>query len=158
MVNLARAIPGGIFCDPFSGVGGIAIEAGMIGCRVVAIDADRRMLRGAKKNMRQYELEALGYLNGDARTLPLHDLDSLATDPPYGRGSSTMGRKVASLIEDFLMEVRDVLKRRAHLCISAPAEVGVEQYAGAAGLLLRERHLAKIHRSLTRQFVVLQNP
>ena len=158
MINLARATPGGTFADPFSGVGGIMIEAAVIGCRVVGVDADVRMLRGARRNLSYFGLDSLGFLNGDARRMPFQPVDAIATDPPYGRGSSTMGSKVASLVEDFLMGVKSSLKRGRHLCISAPVEVGVEDYARDAGLRVRERHLARVHRSLTRQFVVIQNP
>jgi len=157
MVNLSRAIPGGTFLDPFSGVGGISIEAAVIGCNVVGMDASPRMLRGARRNLRYFDLDALGFIHGDARHTPLHGLDAIATDPPYGRGSSTMGAKAANLFRDFLAGVSSSLKKEAHLCISAPEEIQVEDYAKEAGLRMTEKHLARVHRSLTRQFVVLQS-
>jgi len=157
MVNLARAGPGGTFLDPFSGVGGISIEAAVIGCNVVAMDASPRMLRGARRNLKYFGLEPLGFLHGDARHTPLHELDAIATDPPYGRGSSTMGAKTSNLVREFLAGAGAYLKRGSHLCISSPVEIQIEDYAQEAGLRMKERHLAKVHRSLTRQFVVLQN-
>jgi tRNA (guanine10-N2)-dimethyltransferase len=157
MVNLARAVPGATFADPFSGVGGIVIEAAVIGCRVLGLDANLRMLRGARRNMKHFGLAAEGFLNADARFLPGRGLEAIATDPPYGRGSSTMGSKVTALVKEFLEGAKSSLKKEAHLCISAPIEVDVEAYAQQAGFALREKHLAKVHRSLTRQFVVLQN-
>ena len=157
MVNLARASPGGTFSDPFAGVGGISIEAAVMGCRVVGIDASLGMLRGLQRNFKYFGLEALGLLNGDARRTPLHDLDAIATDPPYGRGSSTMGVKTSSLIRDFLAGASGCLKRNSHMCICSPVEIPIEDYARESGLRMREKHLAKVHRSLTRQFIVLQN-
>ncbi len=157
MVNLSRAVPGAVFMDPFSGVGGISIEAAVIGCRVVAADANLRMVRGARRNLKYFGLHAAEFLNADARQPPLRGLDAAATDPPYGRGSSTMGTKVTTLVKEFLEGVKDSMKKDAHLCISSPVEVDVEGYAREAGFLLKEKHLAKVHRSLTRQFVVLQN-
>ena len=157
MVNLSRATPGGTFSDPFSGVGGISIEAAVIGCNVVGMDASPRMIRGARRNIRYFGLDSLGFIYGDARHAPLHDLDAIATDPPYGRGSSTMGAKTANLFKDFLAGASDCLKKKAHLCISAPEEIPVEEYAREAGLRMKERHLVRVHRSLTRQFVVLQS-
>jgi tRNA (guanine10-N2)-dimethyltransferase len=157
MVNLSRANPGATFLDPFSGVGGISIEAAVIGCNVVAMDANPRMIRGARRNLRHFNLEALGYVHGDARHTPLRCLDAIATDPPYGRGSSTMGAKVANLCRDFLGGIGSSLKKGAHMCISAPQEIQVEDYAKEAGLRMTEKHLVRVHRSLTRQFVVLQN-
>jgi tRNA G10 N-methylase Trm11 len=69
-----------------------------------------------------------------------------------------MGAKVADLVEDFLNNARDALRSKAHVCISSPVEVDIESYARSAGFKVKEKHLAKVHRSLTRQFVVLQNP
>jgi tRNA (guanine10-N2)-dimethyltransferase len=157
MVNLARARPSTVFADPFSGVGGIVIEAAVIGCNVVGIDASLRMIRGARRNTRHFGLETLGLLKADARNIPLRDVDAIATDPPYGRGSSTMGTKVTTLFSDFLAGAGESLKGKSCLCVSAPVEIHVEDYARDAGLACKERHLAKVHRSLTRQFVVLQN-
>jgi len=157
MVNLARAIPRSSFADPFCGVGGILIEAAVVGCRVTGLDASRRMLRGARRNLHHFKLDAQGFLNADARHLPLHGLEAIATDPPYGRDSSTMGAGVSGLVRDFLSGSKDSLKKDAHICISAPREVELETYAQEAGFITKEKHYVRIHRSLTRQFVVLQN-
>ena len=157
MVNLSRARPGEFFADPFCGVGGIVIEATLIGCQVVAVDASTRMLRGVRRNVTHFGLQASGLITGDARSLPFHDLNSIATDPPYGRDSSTRGVKVNDLIREFLHGASVSMHRSAHLCISAPSEVQLTDYARDAGFKIKERHLARIHRSLTRQFVVAEN-
>jgi len=157
MVNLARARPGGIFADPFSGVGGISLEAATIGCNVVALDADLRMTWGVRRNLRHFGRDPLGLVNGDARMMPLHSIDAIATDPPYGRGSSTMGLKTTHLVREFLLNARNALQTNCHLCISSPEQVEVERYAQDAGFEVREKHFARVHRSLTRQFVVLRN-
>jgi len=157
MVNLARARPNRTFADPFSGVGGIIIEASVIGCDVVAIDASLRMVRGSRRNAKHFALNALGFILGDARSMPLRGLDAIATDPPYGRDSSTRGVKVEKLYSAFLAGAHGSLTKGAHVCISAPSEVDVRSFADDAGLRVREKYLARIHRSLTRQFVVIQN-
>jgi tRNA (guanine10-N2)-dimethyltransferase len=158
MVNLARAKPGSIFLDPFCGVGGILIEAAVIGCNVVGVDANTRMLRGARRNLRYYSLDASGFVHADARTPPYRrGLDAIATDPPYGRGSSTMGVKMSVLIREFLGGAASLLRQGRHICISAPSEVEVEQYAKDCGFIVKEQHLVRVHRSLTRKFTVLQS-
>jgi len=157
MVNLSRARPGEFFADPFCGVGGIVIEATLIGCQVVAVDASTRMIRGVRRNVAHFNLQAAGMTMGDARHLPFHGLNSIATDPPYGRGSSTRGVKVNDLIREFLLGAPAAMQHGAHICVSAPSEVQLADYAQDAGLEVRERHLAKIHRSLTRQFIVAKN-
>ena len=155
MVNLARASAGTTFADPFCGVGGILIEAAVIGCSVVGLDANRRMLRGARSNLKHFQLDALGYVNADARTPPIGGVDAIATDPPYGRGSSTMGVKMSALIQQFLEEASGMLRKSGHLCISAPREVEVDRYASNGGFKVKEEHLVRVHRSLTRRISVL---
>jgi len=157
MVNLSRARPGSMFADPFCGVGGILIEAAMINCNVFGMDASTRMLRGARRNLKHYNLSALGFAKGDARATPCRGLDAVATDPPYGRGSSTMGVKMTTLISEFIKGASHLLRKGGHMCISAPAEVDVERYASEGGFTLREQHLVRVHRSLTRRFSVLQS-
>lgn len=134
------------------------IEATLIGCQVAAVDASTRMLRGARRNVAHFNLQTSGMVNGDARHLPLHGLDSIATDPPYGRDSSTRGVNVNDLIRQFLHGAAGSMNHGAHLCISAPSEVQLTDYAQGAGFRVKERHLARIHRSLTRQFIVAENP
>ena len=156
MVNLARAKPGSTFADPFCGVGGILIEAAVVGCNVIGLDASVRMLRGARRNLRHFNLDAMGYVNADARAPPIGEVEAIATDPPYGRGSSTMGVKMTTLIRQFLEQATSLLSKNGHLCIAMPQEVDVERYARDGGLHVREQHLVRVHRSLTRRFIVLQ--
>ena len=157
MVNLSRARPGEFFSDPFCGVGGIVIEATLIGCQVVAVDASTRMLRGVRRNVSHFGLQPSGLVMGDARSVPFHGLNSIATDPPYGRDSSTRGLKVNDLIREFLIGASTSMHHGAHMCISAPSEIQLADYAQDAGFEVKEKHLARIHRSLTRQFIVAKN-
>ena len=157
MVNLSRARPGEYFADPFCGVGGILIEASLIGCRVIGVDVSMRMLRGVRRNLTFFGLQASGIVMGDSRSLSLQGLDAIATDPPYGRGSSTRGLRVNDLIKEFLHGAPESMKHGAHLCISAPSEVELRDLACEAGLEVKEQHSTRIHRSLTRQFVIAKN-
>jgi len=158
MVNLARATPGSVFLDPFCGVGGILIEAAVIGCDVVGVDASPRMLRGARRNLRYFQLNHLGLVHADARTPPLKGVGAIATDPPYGRGSSTMGVKMSTLIQEFVERAASLLRRDGYLCIATPSEVDVEHFAAEGGFNVKEQHLVRVHRSLTRRFTVLHKP
>ena len=133
------------------------IEASLIGCQVVGVDASTRMLRGVRRNLVHFGLQPLGLVTGDARSLPFHGLDSIACDPPYGRDSSTRGLNVNDLIRDFLLGASSSMSRGAHLCISAPSEVQLADYAKDSGFQVKEQHLVRIHRSLTRHFVVAEN-
>ena len=51
MVNLSRVTEGQLLLDPFCGTGGILIEAGLIGCKVVGSDIYWKMKNGAAINL-----------------------------------------------------------------------------------------------------------
>jgi tRNA (guanine10-N2)-dimethyltransferase len=155
MVNLARPRPGEILLDPFCGVGGHLIEAGLMGCKVVGIDVAPRMVKASFRNLKYFGVEPAGLLVGDGRRLPVSRVDALATDPPYGRGASTAGATPRNLLSDFLNEARDILDPRSFICLAAAKETGAPDIAKEVGFTIVERYEIYVHRSLTRQIVVL---
>jgi len=152
-VNLSRIRTGGTFLDPFCGTGGFLIEAGLIGCDPFGVDLDPRMVRGAKTNLSHYGIEAQ-LVHGDARRVPLNRADGIATDPPYGRGASTMGGEVRQILLDFLEEAGGILPRGGFVCTAAPMELDPCVIAIEAGLTVREEHRMRVHKSLTRSIIV----
>lgn len=94
--NLAGAAPGRTLLDPMCGTGGLPLEAGIVGSDVIACDAQTKMVRGTRENLREYLNTALDdsgpdwhVARGDATALPLRDdaVDGVAFDAPYGRQS-----------------------------------------------------------------------
>ena len=153
-VNLARARIGEVLLDPFCGVGGILIEAGVMGCKAVGSDRDPRMVRKAMKNIRHFAIESGGVVVADARKSPYLKAPSIATDPPYGRGASTMGSGPSQLLKAFLAESYSILPSDGFLCLAAPRDIGVQRLGLEAGLSVVESHLTRVHRSLVREIVV----
>jgi len=156
MVNLARPRPGEILLDPFCGVGGHLIEAGLMGCRIVGVDVKRRMLRAANRNLAFFGVKAEGLLLGDARKLPLSGIQSIATDPPYGRGASTIGANPRDLLTAFLGETTSVLERGGFVCLAAAKETGAMDIGRDCGFEVVENYDIYVHRNLTRRLVVLK--
>jgi tRNA (guanine10-N2)-dimethyltransferase len=154
-VNLARAKPGDALLDPFSGTGGILVEAFMVGCFPLGIDVDPTMAAGAKENVKAFK-GCAGLIVGDARKPPVHRVDCIATDPPYGKASSTHGLSAAELMASFLPAAAEVLPKGGHLCLAVPSWVEVEELASSAGFSLVERHELRVHGSLTRVIAVLK--
>ena len=155
IVNLARPSEGALLLDPFCGVGGILLEAVAIRCRAIGADADPRMIRGARTNLRHYGAEPFGLVVADATKIPIHGVDSIVTDPPYGREASTRGRKLDALLKEFLPMAHDILSKDGHICICCPSELRILSIARQAGFKLVESHLLYVHRSLTRRILVL---
>lgn len=157
MVNLSRATAGKRFLDPFCGTGGLLLEAAEIGCIPVGLDIDPKILEGCKINLKNYEIPFIGSL-ADARNPPIkaNAVDVIATDPPYGRSSSTKGEAVVPLIQSSLRALGDILKSEGYLCLALPLEYFTEDIIPSDSFNLVEMHTMRIHRSLKRHIVVLQ--
>jgi len=155
MVNLSGAVEGSTFLDPFCGVGGIALEASLIGCQVIGTDAKTRMLRGTRRNFAHFKLSSLGLLRADARRVPLTRVDAIATDPPYGTQSSTFKSSTKRILEDFLPRARELLRNGQRTVIASPLGTDSATIAQNSGFRVLERHLVYVHRSLTREILAL---
>lgn len=167
MVNLAHGKTEAILLDPFAGTGTSLIEATFIGCRAVGIDAQRRMIKGTKKNLEFFNISAEGLIWGDSRKIPLHKVDAIVTDPPYGRSSSTLKSTTRQLVRDVLGASASLLSMGQRICIAMPispdatgkvTRMSDEISAFVAGLGFDpiESHTVYIHATLTREIVVYE--
>ena len=156
MVNLAQPRKGELILDPFCGTGGMLIEAGLMGCRVLGFDAKPHMLRGGLKNILHYGIKPEGVAIADARYPPVTEVDCIVTDPPYGRSASTLGTSTRLIVEDFLSAVGDKIPRGRRVCMAAPKTLKIEDAGEGAGFKHIESHFVYVHRSLTRQIVVFE--
>ncbi|KSW11533.1 hypothetical protein CF15_01455 [Pyrodictium occultum] len=162
-VNLARAAPPGPYLDPFCGTGGFALEAQEMGIETLCGELSGRLAEGAWVNLRAYPLDALSTpAQWDAARLPLRSgsVQSIGTDPPYGRSVSLHGRPLGELLEGFLAEASRVLRPGGFLAYATPhwAEERAVEATEASGLRLVERHYMRVHGSLTRVIVVARKP
>ncbi len=106
LINLTSVPMHGLVVDPFCGVGGIPIEAEVIGVTSICIELMFKWSRGALKNIEYYSRFPSGLsdiicgdsLNGFIRHRDVY----VATDPPYGRITATSGS--VSDIYSFLVE------------------------------------------------------
>lgn len=158
MVNLAEVKPGGMILDPFSGTGGIIIEAGLLGYEVYGVELKEWIAKGALRNLRKY-LPGRGLmLVGDARNPAFRDnlFDAIVTDPPYGRSTTIPSRSIQSLLNNFFDESLRLLSEQGRIVMASPANVELEEIARDHGLKLLETHLARVHGSLVRKVVVLK--
>ncbi|MEM2618561.1 MAG: THUMP domain-containing protein [Candidatus Hadarchaeales archaeon] len=156
MVNLSRAPRGGVLCDPFCGVGGILVEAGLMGIKPIGIDIDPQMVEGARKNLEFYGIRDFEVRVGDARELPEMEVDAVVTDPPFGIQSSTGGLGVEELVGAALPQISKILKRKGLACLSTPDWLDIGKKAEEVGLSVLEVHEQYVHRGLTRRIYVLK--
>ncbi|MGQ9719857.1 MAG: THUMP domain-containing protein [Candidatus Jordarchaeum sp.] len=156
MVNLSRARPKRIFYDPFCGAGGILIEAGLMGCKIIGSDIDIKMVKGVEKNLKHFKLKDWNIIMSDAKNLPINRVDSIATDPPYGGSASTKGTATEKLISAFIEEIASISGSIGNVCIGAPLTIDFSEKIKDTGLRIIEKHLIYVHKSLTRQIIVLR--
>jgi len=150
LVNLARTPEGGSFLDPFCGVGGILIEAGLVGAEVIGVDINSELIEGARNNLESENITNYDLRKGDARELDVKRVDAIATDPPYGRQASTGGSELGELYRQTLPKLAAVLKTGKFLCITSPERIDLEEISKDLPLTLKEKHKQRVHRSLTR--------
>lgn len=153
LVNIAK--PMEYLFDPFAGTGGILVEGGLIGVKVIGSDVQRKLLLGAKINLDYYNVD-YRLMFQDACHLAVRDesVDAVVTDPPYGRSAAIKAESINHLLADSLKEIFRVLKKgkRAVFVSERP----VEDMAKEAGFDVVETHLQRVHKSLTRRISVLE--
>ncbi|MDM7275806.1 MAG: RsmD family RNA methyltransferase [Thermoprotei archaeon] len=158
LVNLSRLKRGSTFLDPFCGAGGLAIEACLMGAgTVICQDIDREASRGSHKNLSAYGCGGVALtVRGDATRTPIASgvVDAIATDPPYGRLTSTGGRDYSEIVLGFLGEAARVARRGSYIVYAGPHHYSPWRLALEAGLEVVGRHHMFVHGSLTREIVV----
>ena len=154
LVNLSRVPDGGVLLDPFCGTGGVLLEAGLIGARLVGGDVRGDMVEGCRATLRSFGLAADLHV-ADVGSLPsiIGAVDAIATDPPYGRATSTKGEPIAALYRRGMDVAAEVLKPGGHLAMIVP---DMQLAAPPDGLEVSEAYPLYVHKSLTRHFVVIR--
>ncbi|UWG50874.1 tRNA G10 N-methylase Trm11 [Halalkaliarchaeum sp. AArc-CO] len=176
-VNVAGAGPGRFVVDPMCGTGGLLIEGGLVGARVLGVDVQEKMVRGTKRNLESYLSDSassttsveFGVVRGDATALPLCDSDDTGTqtgtqtdtdtvdavvfDAPYGRQSKIARHELAELVEGALAEAKRVCRSDGRTVLVA--DRSWREAAISAGWEVDAVFCRPVHRSLDRYVHVL---
>lgn len=156
LVNLTSVKKDEILLDPFCGTGGIIIEAGLMGIRVIGSDIEEKMIEGCKKTLDFYDIKNNKLYCSDISKIQdyIDKVDAIATDLPYGKSTTTKGEKMDHLYNRAFESMSKMLKQEGKAVIGLSKKKFIplaENY-----LSLIEMHDIKVHRSLTRYFVVFQ--
>jgi tRNA (guanine10-N2)-dimethyltransferase len=157
LVNLSGIKNNQTIFDPFCGTGGILIEAGLIGCRVIGSDISDKMIEGTKQNLQFYNITNYDIFVsdvGDVKKTILKKVDSVVTDFPYGKSTTTKGEEILELYERAFKSISEIIKTNGIAVIGIPNEELIplsKQYFS-----LIKIYKIPVHRSLTRYFIVLR--
>jgi tRNA (guanine10-N2)-dimethyltransferase len=154
LVNLSRVRADESLLDPFCGTGAILAEAALVGVDTVGSDISNKMIDGARKNLDHLGLEADLHLCdvGDLKRV-IGSVSGIATDPPYGKSTSTQGEGIPELYERAFESFSQVLGRGSTVAMVVP-KMSLLENTGEFGVV--EEHELWVHRSLTRHFCVLK--
>ncbi len=163
LINLARVSTERLdtILDPFCGVGGIAIEACIMGLRVYCSDIDRKMVLGAKINSINYKCDNIvDVILSDATLSPYryNIVDAIVTDPPYGIQTVPRSQSMERLLQGFIRNASDVLKSGRFMVFAIPIQYTdyTEKILYDNSFNIVEKHLNKVHSSLLRVIYVVQ--
>ncbi|MEM1931036.1 MAG: hypothetical protein QW780_01505 [Sulfolobales archaeon] len=158
-VNLSRASirRNTVFYDPFCGVGSFLLEACYMGLNYAGSDIDERSVEGALKNLKSYGCAPEVFL-ADACKMPIHKVDAIGTDMPYGRQTKPLGVSIVELIRCLVENSESVLKKGSYLVFAQSSELEehVYRYVSKSAFELVEVHRNWVHGSLTRNIYVLR--
>ena len=157
MVNLSRVKAGELLLDPFCGTGGILIEAGLIGCKVVGSDVYWKMKNGTAINLDYYGITDYRTFHLDVRELKMYEkVSSVVTDPPYGISTSTGDVDGEGIFEEFFHAIYDNMRDDAYLCMASPHYIDLKPMVDEVGFKIVEQYGIKMHKSLTRIISVIR--
>lgn len=153
MINLSRTHKGETILDPFCGTGGILLEAGLMGRKIIGSDSSLSMVRGARLNLKYFGLDGT-VVRASFSELHLDSkVDAIVTDPPYGRSSPVDGQSVSVIHSSIYKKAHELLKTNGSMSIvvSDPTVIGYSE--GFFRVLSVDS--IRVHRSLTRHFYSL---
>lgn len=149
MVNMAGIKEKETLADPFCGGGGILIEAGLIGAKVIGVDIKKKLIEGCRKNLDYYGIKNYELYNADMNEIDFGRVDAVATDFPYGR-SSHISDKIDRLYKNSIKKISEITSKAVIGLPSLNFTNEIEKY-----FEIEQIHCVRVHRSLIRFFYVL---
>ncbi len=157
LVNLSGIKENGTLLDPFCGTGGIILEAGLIGAKIIGSDIEDKMIKGCKKTLDHYKIKDYYLFQSDISQIDEKidfKVDAIVTDLPYGKATTTKGENILDLYDRSFHSFKKYLKKGKKLVIGTSERKIID--IGRKYLRLEEIHDFKTHKSLTRSFAIYQ--
>lgn len=156
LVNISLIKKDETLLDPFCGTGGIILEAGLIGARIIGSDIEQKMIDGCQKTLDFYKMKNYKLIRSDIGNIVnyVSDVDAVVTDFPYGKSTTTKGENIKKLYIRSFNNIAILLKKNGIAVIGSSDEdmltMGEEYFS------LLNNYKYRVHKSLTRYFYVYQ--
>lgn len=150
LVNLSGAVAPAKIVDPFCGSGGILIEAGLMGFKVIGYDIDELMIGRAQANLKHFKIEH-SLRRKDAAKISIK-YQYIVADLPYAISSRT--QDLQALYPAFLKNLKKILKTRAVICF--PSFIRHKKFIKDAKLNLVAEYSYYLHKSLSKTVCVIE--
>ncbi len=156
LVNLSSIKKDETLLDPFCGTGGILLEAGLIGAKIVGSDIEDKMIAGCKKTLDFYKIKNYDLHCSDIGDIGqyIDKVDAIVTDLPYGKSTTTRGEKINDLYLRAFESMSRLLKNGSKAVVGLSNKDLVS--IGQKYFSLIDKHDFKVHRSLNRNFAVFE--
>jgi tRNA (guanine10-N2)-dimethyltransferase len=156
LVNLSEIKKNETMLDPCCGTGGLLLEGGLIGAKIIGGDIKEEMIEGCKKTLEFYDIRnyKLFCLDIGEISNEISNVDAVVTDLPYGKSTTTKGENIKNLYDRAFKTIASLLKKKKFAVIGLSNKDMIalgEQY-----FTLLNKYEYRVHRSLTRYFVVFK--
>lgn len=159
LLHLARVPPGGRILDPFCGTGTFVLEAALEGYDAWGSDLDAFMVQGTLQTLADAGPQPLEgtVFEADVAAVPnlVGAVDGIVTDFPYGRASSSHDEELAALYDRAFAAFAKLLPA-GRFAVVGCAQPELLPDLARHGFRETEHHVERVHRSLTRHYVVVQ--
>jgi tRNA (guanine10-N2)-dimethyltransferase len=156
LVNLSAVGKNQVLLDPFCGTGGILLEAGLIDIKVIGSDIEDKMIKGSKETLDFYGVKNYDLFCTDVGELNklVNKVDAVVTDLPYGKATTTKGEEISQLYKRAFENIYKVLNKEGRAVVGLSNKDMIS--LGEKYFSVLEVHKCRVHRSLTRYFVVYE--
>jgi len=136
--------------DPFCGIGGFLIEAGLMKLFAIGSDIDKKFLNSCSINLQHHKISKYLLFPQDALKIK-KKYDYVVTDVPYGKNTKNITK---TFYVEFLNNLNKILKKRAVLMF--PNFANADSIIKKAKLKIKGKYSVFIHSSLTREIFVVE--
>lgn len=149
-----------LLLDPFCGVGGILVEAGLLGIKTIGVDTEQKMLDGAEENINYYGIKDYKLLFNDATKITTKELGldknkitAIVTDLPYGKNTKKIEHE--KLYNAFLKNATRLTEK---MVVMFPDFVDYKKIIlQTKSWKIKQEFSVYLHKSLSKKIVLLHS-